>query len=335
MTTTANIDWKDVQHNASFQNVLSHYGLKPIGSGVQVKIPCPFHDDKTPSCGVNYEKNWFNCFGCKAGGHIIDFVMDMEGLDRDDDNDRKVGTRLTASFAGYTPKIRQGNAPKRKPAAKSKGKQKIQQEVTQEASEPLVNEPLDVNGLRIEFRTDHPFFESHNIDQATIETFGLGYTGIGSMKGRICIPIHNKDGDLIAFAGRYADENVPEDTPRYKLPKGFHKQLELFNLHRARELNTKYIVIVEGYWSTARLHQLDIPTVSCFGTSISDEQIALLKSLGYKYVILIFDGDDEGRAAASSATDKLASSFYVRRIDLPDGVKPDTMSEEYLQRIKR
>ena len=39
---------------------------------------CPFHNEKTPSFSVNGELNLYYCFGCKAGGNVVQFVMEME-----------------------------------------------------------------------------------------------------------------------------------------------------------------------------------------------------------------------------------------------------------------
>jgi hypothetical protein len=41
---------------------------------------CPFHDDDTPSLSVSVSKNLFRCFGCGAGGGVIDWVMRAEGV---------------------------------------------------------------------------------------------------------------------------------------------------------------------------------------------------------------------------------------------------------------
>ena len=42
---------------------------------------CPFHEEKTPSFSVDAEKGLYHCFGCKAGGDVIRFVMNIDNLD--------------------------------------------------------------------------------------------------------------------------------------------------------------------------------------------------------------------------------------------------------------
>ena len=67
-----------------------------------------------------------------------------------------------------------------------------------------------------------------------VELFGLGFCAKGSMAGRVCVPIENAEGELVAYAGRWtgSDAELPEGQDKYQLPKGFHKGLELYNLHR-------------------------------------------------------------------------------------------------------
>ena len=41
---------------------------------------CPFHSEKTPSFHVLQDKQIYHCFGCKKGGGVINFVMEMENF---------------------------------------------------------------------------------------------------------------------------------------------------------------------------------------------------------------------------------------------------------------
>ena len=63
----------------------------------------------------------------------------------------------------------------------------------------------------------------------------------------------------------------------------------------------------------------------------SDE---LLASAGFRYATLLLDGDEEGRAAIPDALDRLGRTLYVRALELPDGVKPDTMSDAVIERLQ-
>ena len=77
------------------------------------------------------------------------------------------------------------------------------------------------------------------------------------MRGRWCIPVHDEEGEIVAYAGRWVDGKPPKGTARYLLPKEFNKSLVLFNLNRIEE--PEHVVIVEGYFGAMRLHELDMP----------------------------------------------------------------------------
>ena len=152
------------------------------------------------------------------------------------------------------------------------------------------------------------------------------------MAGRVCIPIGNADGATVAYAGRWVDnaESLPEGKGKYELPGGFHKSLELFNLHRVK--HCKHIAVVEGFFGTIRMHGLRVPTVGLMGTSISDEQIALLRGhcRNLRSLTVLLDGDEPGRDAADQIASLLAHHWWVRIVTLPDGMQPDTADEGLL-----
>lgn len=340
MSKTASLDFKAVKAALDFPAVLSHYGLEMVGTEPQVRVKCPFHDDHKPTCNINTERNIFNCFACHSSGNILDFVVMMEQGDPDDKEDLIHGAQTALEIMRLDPEdfsFRKGKADRKKGNRKSKNKSSKKQEETPEPNkqeapeEPPKNEPLP---FTIELDPEHEFLVERGLDQETIETFGLGYCKKGIMAGRICIPIHDETGNLVAYAGRYAGDNPPDETPRYKLPKGFHKNLVLFNLHRIAQNAPKHVVLVEGFWSTIRLHNEGIPVVASFGDSLSDQQVELLVQLGIKAVTVLYDGDDGGRIGATSAVEKISQHLYVRKINLPDGVKPDTMSEDIFTRLR-
>ena len=122
--------------------------------------------------------------------------------------------------------------------------------------ESKVNPVLD---LKLKLDHEHPFLAERGITPEVAEAFGIGFADRGIMKDRIAIPIHNERGELVAYAGRYAKEDVPDGTLRYRLPKTFFKSLVLYNLHRAKEFEKRHVVIVEGFWSAVRLHRDGIP----------------------------------------------------------------------------
>ena len=78
--------------------------------------------------------------------------------------------------------------------------------------ESKVNPVLD---LKLKLDHEHPFLAERGITPEVAEAFGIGFADRGIMKDRIAIPIHNERGELVAYAGRYAKEDVPDGTLRY------------------------------------------------------------------------------------------------------------------------
>lgn len=88
------------------------------------------------------------------------------------------------------------------------------------------NRPLDFTLKGVD--PHHRYLEERGTTLETATTFGVGFFGgRGSMSGRVVIPIHNREGKLVPYAGRAIDRS----EPKYKVPAGFIKTLELFNEH--------------------------------------------------------------------------------------------------------
>src|SRR6266850_1508374 len=86
-----------------------------------------------------------------------------------------------------------------------------------EETTELVNAPLDFELKTLGF--DHPYLRTRGFTEKTIKEFGLGYCSKGYLAGRIAIPLHDEQGQLVGYAGRIVDDSlVSEDNPRYKFP---------------------------------------------------------------------------------------------------------------------
>ena len=300
-------DYARVRDLARFEGILGRYGLEMRSRGLERMIRCPFHADKSPSCSVNLEKKVFHCFACGEAGTVLDFVARMESCSVAE------AARLVAEWQGC---IDLAMMPTEARKVKSQA--------------PQGNQPL---GFTLPLDPGHTYLGERGLSEATVTRFGLGSCTSGIMKGRICIPILDERGRLVAYAGRWPGKPLPDNQPRYLFPRGFRKSHVLFNLHRVRE--AKHLVIVEGFWSVFRLDLLGIPAVALMGCTLSRQQETLLRRAMADRLSLLLDGDGAGRNATEEILPRLALHSFVRAPKVPDGAEPDTMDEAELLAMLR
>lgn len=152
---------------------------------------------------------------------------------------------------------------------------------------------------------------------------GVGYCRKGIMKGRIAIPIHNLEGELVAYAGRFPGDRVPE-TERYKYPEGFRRERELYNVHRAvRSLRTNGfgLIVTEDFLDVVRLYEAGYENaIALMGRRLSLRQHdMLLATVGRHAPVLLFMEEGSGLA---DLVMRLALDFAVRLIPR----RPETLS---------
>lgn len=325
------VDFKQVKAGVTILQVLERYQLVETlrQNGDRLSGPCPIHKGKNPTAfRVSISKNCFNCFGsCARGGNVIDFVSLMEGVDF-----REAALLLQNWF--LAPCGDDGPVRSKKTARKTTRAKKPRPDPPA-ARTPAADEPAPEDGpnLPLTFelktlKTDHPYLFQRGLEPETIEEFGLGLCSRGMLRGYIAIPIHNREGELVAYAGRWPGD-PPEGTAKYKLPKGFRKSQEIFNLHRALEEDEDApLVIVEGFFDCFALWQAGITKcVALMGCSLSEEQLLLLtESLPVGSSIeLLFDNDEAGIHGAGKVQAQL-SEFATRIVALPEGIRqPDEL----------
>lgn len=336
------IDFKYIRQHADIAKVLAHYGCeltKDGGKQGQFKAQCPFHDDHKPSLKVNAERNIYHCFVCEAGGNIIDLVMHLEGLEV------RSAAKLAAELSGIATtasgkpvdvatKAKGRRRPRSKPetqARQASGRQSSRDSTLSAAEDRPVNPPLTFALKNL--ITKHPFVQARGISTEMQELFGVGVATRGIMKDRLVFPIHNANGELVAYCGRFVSDDIPGDAPKYLLPSGFKKELELFNWHRVKD-EPGPLVLVESYFSVLKLHELGCRCASPMGRSLSEEQIALLSKAAATEVVLLFDGDDPGRAAVTDVSRRLlAYGFDVIAPVVTEDFKPHNAPSEPLLKL--
>jgi DNA primase len=306
------VDFSAVKRGVSLEAVLRHYqipGLRRHRDQLQGR--CPIHrGHRDDSFRAHLTKNVFYCFACQARGNVLDFVAAMEQC-----SIREAALRLQQWFGISAAGVRVY------PAAADRQNQKL---VRKEEGSNL---PLRFALRGVE--TNHPYLAQRGIDPATAAEFGVGfYPGPGLMSGCIVIPIRNPHGQLVAYAGRAPDGRSPKD----KVPAGFRKTLELFNLQRAVATSSKTVILVEGYFDCMRVHQAGFPwVVALMGSSLSVQQAALLRH--FHGIVLMLDGDMAGRIASQAIAARLSGWRSLQVVRVPDDSQPDQLSSSAIRRL--
>jgi DNA primase len=345
------VSFDEVKMRVSMEQLLDHYGLldsQTQRKGAEIVLHCVFHDDTTPSLKINTVKNVFNCFGCNQGGDQIAFVVLQEGIATGDpDRDRREAALLIQEWFH----LASGKRPTKQRPRRTTRKRKTAASVaaptetdvdsaaipaatdpTGTAAEPtepardgenaaVVNPPLTFASKQLD--PTHSYLAERGLTKDTIEYFGLGYhAGKGMMHGRIVIPIHDTDGQLVAYAGRFPEDDPPEGEDKYKFPPNFKKSLVLYNLHRAREHvhASDGLIVVEGFFSGvfALFQRGRKNVVAIMGSALSEAQEHLIvETVGPRgRVLLAFDPDEAGRKGMQEAAARLVSHVFVRTVAL-------------------
>jgi len=349
------VDIKKVRESVDMEQILEYYGLveQLTRKGDQLIGACPIHKGTNESqFHVSLTKNAFHCFGdCKSnaslhngGGNLIDFVRIMEGIEEPDDPDQHKSARKAALLiqewfgltSQRTPRMQPHTATRETPKPSEPAPEKQAMPVATPTDKPQSNTPLPFAFKHVD--SNHPYLKDRGFTPETIASFGAGYHGgKGIMKGRVVIPIWNVQGELVAYAGRWPDNEPPEGEGKYKLPPGFHKSLEVFNLHRAKACAREHgLVIVEGYFDVMRLSESGIcHAVALMGSTLSEAQEKLIvEAVGPQgRVTLCFDGDQSGQTATQDALERLSQHVFVKAVRLDEQVQPDDLQEDEIKAL--
>ncbi|MEI6076205.1 MAG: CHC2 zinc finger domain-containing protein [Verrucomicrobiota bacterium] len=339
MAKTAFVDFKAIKAAITMEQVLQHYGLldKFKRGTDSLNGPCPIHKGSNPTqFRVSISKNIWNCFSeCKHGGNVLDFIAEMEKCSIHAaalkaiawfklDPEAMAASNGKAALAKTETRL-----PAAKPATKPPTAPKATPVSAPESSAP--NAPLKFRLDKLE--RSHPYLlEQRGLTPETIVDFGIGFCAKGMMADRIAIPIHNAKGEVVAYAGRFVGE-PPEGTPKYKLPPGFRKSQELFNIDRAiKEPADKPLLIVEGFFDAMKIHDHGYrKVVAIMGATLSSAQEELIRqhTNSQSHVIVMLDENEAGKAGREDIACRLSKFCFVRahQFTRPD-MEPEHLTDE-------
>jgi len=294
------INFRKIKDNVSMKDALQRYGITEFKKDGSFVGKCPLHNGDNPTAFHASGYKW-NCFTkCNRGGTVIDFVAMKENL-----STFEAAKKLVEWF-----NLSNGSRKKKKQVEKVRE-----------------NKPLK---FKLKLEAEHPYLKERRINDETVEYFKIGFCRKGIMKERIAIPVHNSEGQLLAYIGRA----VNGSKAKYRIPKGFFKSDVLFNLHRAKNHAKNGLIVVEGVFDVFRLFQAGFKNVvAVIGSSLSEKQAELIVKHTDK-AILLFDGDEAGIKGMLYAAGILSQKILVRSVVLnaPNN-EPDLVNEDELKKI--
>lgn len=322
----------------------SYVDLKHSGSTFSCR--CPFHTEKTPSCHFYPQTQSFYCFGCGAGGDVVNFIRMIESLDYIE------AVRFLAQRAGM-PMPEDAND-------QSAQKRRRLYEMNREAGKYFFKKLFSPEG-----KAGLDYLRNRGLSLETIKRFGLGFAeddyhklhlymrGLGfsdfeladgallaqnnnkvydKFRNRVMFPIVDLRGNIVAFGGRTLSED--KKTPKYLNSDEtmvFKKRGMLFALNYAKNSKADYFILCEGYMDVISMHQAGFDSaVASLGTSFTSEQANLISRMGKKEVILSYDSDEAGQKAASRGINLFAEAGVNARVLKMEGAKdPDEFIKKF------
>ncbi len=323
-------DIAEVREKARIDDVVSSYvTLRNAGGGSQKGL-CPFHDEKSPSFHVTPSRGFYHCFGCQAGGDVINFLMQIDGL-----TFAEAVERLADK---YGVQLRREEGDVRDDRPKGPARQRLI-EANREAQEFYAAQLATPDAV-----AGRQFLQERGFDQAAAETFGIGFapregealfkhlrakafsqeelvaaglvavgrSAYDRFRGRLLWPIRDASGDTLGFGARrlFDDDRIDAKYLNTSETAIYKKSHVLYGIDLARRdiARSSQAVIVEGYTDVMACHLAGVGTaVATCGTAFGEDHSRVLRRFLHDHeefrgeVIFTFDGDAAGQKAALRA----------------------------------
>ncbi|MDP2711443.1 MAG: DNA primase [Solirubrobacteraceae bacterium] len=337
--------------------------LKRAGANRMTGL-CPFHDERTPSFGINPADKLYYCFGCQASGDAFTFVMETEGVDFKGAIELLADRyKVTLELEDEDPRAAEQRQRRERllelleRTATYYARQLWESAQAAKAREYLTGRGLQEATLR-EFRVgyapsawDTVISASRRAGFGNRELYDAGLAQRSQSNGRIydrfrsqiIFPLADARGRVRGFAGRTMGDGSDRRPKYINSPESdlFHKGRQLFaaDLARAPAAKAQHVIAAEGYTDVIAMHQVGVRnTVGIMGTALTEDQIGELARLAPE-VKLALDADSAGQDAMLRAA-RIALGrkppLRIRVVPLPPGEDPaDLVQRAGADEIKR
>ena len=294
---------------------------------------CPFHNEKTPSFHVLQDKQFYHCFGCKKGGGVINFIMEIENLSYPD------AIRFLAKRVNM-------EVPEDRESADADRLRKRLLNLNRDAARWYYDVLQGPDGAAV-----RAYLDKRAISRRIAVRFGMGasmdswdallramtakgYTkqelltaGLivanksggfyDKFRNRLMLPVIDVRGDVVGFGSRVIDKSEPKYMNSTETPV-YSKRRVLYGLNLAKKTKRPNMILCEGNLDVVTLHQAGFDNaVASMGTALTTEQIRLLGRYT-KELVLCYDNDNAGQLATQRALEMLNNTeFTVRVLKLP------------------
>lgn len=307
---------------------------------------CPFHHEKTPSFSVAADKGFFYCFGCQAGGNVLNFLMKIENLSFFE------AARLLAQKLNIP-------VPEKEKSEQEMAREKEMAKLYR--ANELAKDFFQACLLKSAYgKAPLDYLMRRGINEEIIARFQIGFSppawdklslalkqrGLSEellikaglvlprekgegvydrFRGRIMIPITDQRGRVVGFGGRVLDDSQPKYLNSAESPV-FNKRQLLFGFALAQKTIRQQAsaIVMEGYMDVISAHQAGVENaVASLGTAFSQEQAKLLQREAAE-IVIAYDSDAAGRSATLRALEILrGSGAKVKVLTVPEGKDPD------------
>ena len=323
--------------------VINHY-VSLTKKGNNYTCCCPFHEEKTPSFVVSPQKAIFHCFGCGAGGNVLTFIKDIEGLNfveaveklaelnnvtvprentLGDNNFSKVYEINEIAANYYSNALKD---PKHKVIVQYLKERGISGQTAKNFKIGFA----DFNQSDLLKTLQSRFSEKEILESGNFLKNDKGFYPF--LRNRVTFPILNSSGKTVGFGGRVTDDSMPKYL-NSKDSKFFNKTRELYGFsHAKKDHKTEDFIVTEGYMDVVMLSEYEVNNaVASLGTAFSQNHMNAMFKLRRK-ITFCFDSDEAGLKAAWRALQislkNVVDDKTVRFLFLPEGYDPDSFVKE-------